>query len=347
LEEDQLLDAAACSEWLSAFPALAKYAKVQSVFKSHSTLLLVSVPVMIWDLLPEDSACSFIGYVCSDNLLHNSSKATKELATAAKEPVRFRNQIQPTRNTEWIRKPKRSFETYSEDLFPGTPGNSSSTTWKFAQSAPTSPGANSSLKFHAEDNFFQWQQEVDGYSSMIGVDTPWPLCGASDSGFASSSDCLLDAMSYSGFSDRGFNMNTPIHWTQEPIVEVVEESAPSFIEFAMKRGSSPAISKPSSGISSGVLVSPKPLASEPDAVAIENLLSSYWQNFHPIYPIIHRGTFDLDKDRMLSRAMAAIGSQYLNTKPAIVDGRQIHEMHEACRKEIDLVNMHSWSKHVI
>jgi hypothetical protein len=115
----------------------------------------------------------------------------------------------------------------------------------------------------------------------------------------------------------------------------------------MKRGSSPAISKPSSGISSGVLVSPKPLASEPDAVAIENLLSSYWQNFHPIYPIIHRGTFDLDKDRMLSRAMAAIGSQYLNTKPAIVDGRQIHEMHEACRKEIDLVNMHSWSKHVI
>jgi hypothetical protein len=37
LEEDQLLDAEACNEWLSAFPALAKYAKVQSVFKSHST----------------------------------------------------------------------------------------------------------------------------------------------------------------------------------------------------------------------------------------------------------------------------------------------------------------------
>jgi hypothetical protein len=47
LEEDQLLDAEACSEWLSAFPALAKYAKVQSVFKSHSTLLVISVPVMI------------------------------------------------------------------------------------------------------------------------------------------------------------------------------------------------------------------------------------------------------------------------------------------------------------
>jgi hypothetical protein len=69
LEENQILDAGACSHWLSSFPALAKYAKVQSVFKSHSTLLLISLPVMIWDLLPENPACSFIGYVCSDNLL--------------------------------------------------------------------------------------------------------------------------------------------------------------------------------------------------------------------------------------------------------------------------------------
>jgi hypothetical protein len=67
--EDQELELKACSEWLAAFPALAKYAKVKGVYRSHSTLIIASVPVVIWDLLPENRACSFIGYVTSDNLL--------------------------------------------------------------------------------------------------------------------------------------------------------------------------------------------------------------------------------------------------------------------------------------
>jgi hypothetical protein len=259
LEEDQLLNAEACSEWLSAFPALAKYAKVQSVFKSHSTLLLVSIPVMIWNLLPEDSACSFIGYVCSDNLLRISTEDPREIATAAKEPVRIQDQLQPSVNNESTRKPKRSFEVYLEDLFPGSAGDSSP--------------------------------------------------------------------------------DTPIHWTQVPIVEVVKQSEPSFTSSSKKIVSTPAVSKPSSRIKPEVFISPISLISQPDTAGIENLLSSYWENFHPIYPIVHRGTFDPDKDRTLCLAMAAIGSQYLHTKSANVDGRQIHEIHEACRKEIDLVNI--------
>ena len=67
--EDQELELKACSEWLTAFPALAKYAKVKGVYRSHSALIIASVPVVIWDLLPENRACSFIGYVTSDNLL--------------------------------------------------------------------------------------------------------------------------------------------------------------------------------------------------------------------------------------------------------------------------------------
>jgi hypothetical protein len=69
LEEDQRLDINAWEQWLGAFPALAKYVKVQGVFKSHSTLLLLSLPVMIWDLLPEDHATSFIAFVRSNNLI--------------------------------------------------------------------------------------------------------------------------------------------------------------------------------------------------------------------------------------------------------------------------------------
>jgi len=333
LEEDQILDAEACREWLAAFPALAKYAKVQSVFNSHSTLLLVSVPVMIWDLLPEDSACSFIGYVCSDNLLPNSSKAAQELTTLATEQVEPENQIQPTTDSAWTRKPKRDFETYAKDLFPRIPGHSSSTPWKFAQSAPASPGANSLLQFHAEDNFFQWQTEVNDYSSMIGVDTLGQLCGASDSGFASTSDYLLDTVSDKGISERGFHFtfNAPTPWVQEPIIEVAEEIVPP-----VENKSRPPVFK-LIPIKYDVLISRKTPV-QLDAIEMENALSSYWQNFHPIYPIIHRGTFDPAKDRTLSLAMTAIGLQYLLAKSGNGDGRRIHEIHEACREEIDQVN---------
>jgi len=72
LEEDQTLDSKACSQWLCKFPALAKYATVQGVFRSHSTLVLLAVPVVIWDLLPQNAACSFIAYVRSTNLLQSS-----------------------------------------------------------------------------------------------------------------------------------------------------------------------------------------------------------------------------------------------------------------------------------
>lgn len=68
LEGDQHLDVNAWENWLAAFPAIAKYVKVQGVFKSHSTLVLLSLPVMVWDLLPENLACNFIAFIRSNNL---------------------------------------------------------------------------------------------------------------------------------------------------------------------------------------------------------------------------------------------------------------------------------------
>ncbi|KAG8668804.1 hypothetical protein FPOAC2_08109 [Fusarium poae] len=69
LEDDQRLDINAWEQWLGAFPAMAKYVKVQGVFKSHSTMLLVSMPVSIWDLLPEDHATTFVAFIRSNNLM--------------------------------------------------------------------------------------------------------------------------------------------------------------------------------------------------------------------------------------------------------------------------------------
>ncbi|UQC77596.1 uncharacterized protein CLUP02_03065 [Colletotrichum lupini] len=78
LEDNQQLDLSAWEQWLSNFPALAKYVKVQGVFKSHSTLLLLSMPVMVWDLLPEDHATSFIAFIRSNNLVSERSRKDEE-----------------------------------------------------------------------------------------------------------------------------------------------------------------------------------------------------------------------------------------------------------------------------
>lgn len=83
LEDDQRLDLNAWEQWLSSFPALAKYVKVQGVFKSHSTLLLLSMPVTIWDLLPEDQACSFIAFIRSNNLIKTPKEAERPVQSQA------------------------------------------------------------------------------------------------------------------------------------------------------------------------------------------------------------------------------------------------------------------------
>lgn len=46
--------------------------KVEAIFKSHSTLVLVSIPVVVWTQLPETAAYQFIGFVQSANLYRQS-----------------------------------------------------------------------------------------------------------------------------------------------------------------------------------------------------------------------------------------------------------------------------------
>jgi hypothetical protein len=74
----------------------------------------------------------------------------------------------------------------------------------------------------------------------------------------------------------------------------------------------------------------------PPGSALDAYMSSYWQYFDPLWPIIHRATFDPTKDSLLSSAMAAIGTQYHSTQDARSWG---YELNEACKKEIELVRM--------
>ncbi len=50
-------------DWMCSVPAPAKSIKVLGAIPSLSTLLLIQVPVVVWDLLPPSPAVSFIGFV--------------------------------------------------------------------------------------------------------------------------------------------------------------------------------------------------------------------------------------------------------------------------------------------
>ena len=78
LEEEQWLSTQQWEDWLRSIPALVKFANVEGIYGSDSTLLLISMPVAVWDLLPPEPALSFIGFSRTDELIKSSS-ATPQL----------------------------------------------------------------------------------------------------------------------------------------------------------------------------------------------------------------------------------------------------------------------------
>jgi len=94
LEEDQTLDVEAWYAWLREIPALATYAVVEGVYKSFSTTLLISIPLLIWDMLPDDLAVSFVAYVQSRNLLAAESVEDFQRLAGTRQVVKARESKQ-------------------------------------------------------------------------------------------------------------------------------------------------------------------------------------------------------------------------------------------------------------
>ncbi len=69
LEEEQWLSPQHWTDWIRSIPALVKYANIEGVYKSDSTLILISIPIAIWNLVPADPAILFLGFSKSQNLL--------------------------------------------------------------------------------------------------------------------------------------------------------------------------------------------------------------------------------------------------------------------------------------
>jgi hypothetical protein len=69
---------------------------------------------------------------------------------------------------------------------------------------------------------------------------------------------------------------------------------------------------------------------------LDDYIATYWQTFHTVCPIIHRGTFDPMENILLSSAVAAMGTQYHNTAAARQKGA---ELNDYCRRTIDRVSL--------
>ena len=77
--------------------------------------------------------------------------------------------------------------------------------------------------------------------------------------------------------------------------------------------------------------------------AVPNYIEVYWQIFHKLYPIVHRPTFESSGEEVLRCAMAAVATQYLDTKEDRLRGNQLHEhaWQELKRVSDDVHSVHS------
>ena len=85
LHEDQNLETSDMVDWLMSIPALVKFAHIEGIYRSDSTLLVLSVPVAVWNLLLDSLAVSFIGFVRSVNLLKASPLAPERTESKGKK----------------------------------------------------------------------------------------------------------------------------------------------------------------------------------------------------------------------------------------------------------------------
>ncbi|PVH75191.1 hypothetical protein DL98DRAFT_602178 [Cadophora sp. DSE1049] len=74
-------------EWFRNIPDAANKVTIHGAYRSYSTLLLLSMPVPLWNILPAHAAYSFIGFVNSGNLAPQNHQVPERVTVT--DPVEF------------------------------------------------------------------------------------------------------------------------------------------------------------------------------------------------------------------------------------------------------------------
>lgn len=89
------------------------------------------------------------------------------------------------------------------------------------------------------------------------------------------------------------------------------------------------------GIGGMAVVSPLPRSVRN---AFPSYLKVYWQRFHPLHPFVHRRSGEGEGKEFLTCAMAAMGTQFLNSKEDRIRGNQLHEYAWQGAKRVSIPN---------
>ena len=73
LENNQWLHEDAWISWLKSIPALVRHANIEAEFAGLSSVLLISVPIPIWDLMDDHPAIQFVAFIKSNNRLSSAT----------------------------------------------------------------------------------------------------------------------------------------------------------------------------------------------------------------------------------------------------------------------------------
>lgn len=63
-------DMSSFTQWLHGAPAIAPKIAVEGMFLGPPTMLLISMPISVWNVVQHDKVCCFLGYINSHNMTH-------------------------------------------------------------------------------------------------------------------------------------------------------------------------------------------------------------------------------------------------------------------------------------
>ncbi|KAL0466751.1 hypothetical protein QR685DRAFT_87048 [Neurospora intermedia] len=67
-------------QWLHNLPSVASKITVEGMFLGPPTMLLISMPLSIWNIVQHDKVCCFLGYISSHNMIHLYQRLVKSAA---------------------------------------------------------------------------------------------------------------------------------------------------------------------------------------------------------------------------------------------------------------------------
>lgn len=76
-------DMAFFSQWLRNTPPTAFKITVEGMFLGPPTMLLISMPHSVWNIVQHDKVCCFLGYISSHNMIHLYQRLVKSAASGA------------------------------------------------------------------------------------------------------------------------------------------------------------------------------------------------------------------------------------------------------------------------